>query len=621
MYVVLTMRSDFIGDCSQFFGLPEAMNQSLYLVPRLNRQQLKQVIEGPARLYGGQVSGSLSSKLLNKMSQIQDELPLLQHALMRLWEYEMEKGEDGLMDLEDYQAIGGLDNALSNHADQALKTLDKRKFQIAKQLFQALTTVDEHGRKTRRPARYGELLDLTGAREEELDEVIRVFIEDRRSFLMVDEAPNKQDSIIDISHESLIRQWKRLSRWVEEEGESAAIYIKLAQDYHLFKEGKKDLLKGTELALASEWYDRFQPSGPWAGRYNDIFEECSVFLRQSRDAERKEKRNKKRQKALLWSLGVVLLLVVAGFISYPFIRTYQEEKEKLEQVLRETRELYAQIRMKGGETEEGISPQEPYLQLLESIDKQSIFYRKNQVVAPLDEDAEEEVTLPDSVLALRLIPDAAVLRDSILHDLRAVEQQLDKDYWTLATSENTVESYAHYIQTAKNYRFMEEAKNLKQAEERQNALSEDPKWTQAQTENTVDAYLNYIVENYPNLPGSASEDLPPRIQEALIQVDNIKRVGWLFAGRVLTKEVNDDSLLDGDRVFDLVFRQQVPQAEVNLVPKSRDFLIARSNRAAYNEFTGNSVQGKKGAYIKAGDLVLVIERKSLGAVVFLKVAY
>src|SRR5690242_10582563 len=44
IYVVITMRSDFIGDCAQFCGLPEAMNQSQYIVPKLNRIQLETAI-------------------------------------------------------------------------------------------------------------------------------------------------------------------------------------------------------------------------------------------------------------------------------------------------------------------------------------------------------------------------------------------------------------------------------------------------------------------------------------------------------------------------------------------------------------------------------------------------
>ena len=46
---MLTMRSDFLGDCAQFRGLPEAMNESQYLIPRMNRDERRQAIEGPDR--------------------------------------------------------------------------------------------------------------------------------------------------------------------------------------------------------------------------------------------------------------------------------------------------------------------------------------------------------------------------------------------------------------------------------------------------------------------------------------------------------------------------------------------------------------------------------------------
>ena len=52
VYTVLTMRTDFLGDCDLFYGLPEAMNESRYLVPRLTRQQLRQAIEGPPSFQG-----------------------------------------------------------------------------------------------------------------------------------------------------------------------------------------------------------------------------------------------------------------------------------------------------------------------------------------------------------------------------------------------------------------------------------------------------------------------------------------------------------------------------------------------------------------------------------------
>jgi hypothetical protein len=127
-YVVITMRSDFIGDCDRFYGLPEAMNESQYLVPRLNRVALKTVIEGPAKLFGGKLNPSLTSKLLNETGKVKDELPLLQHALMRMWEFEIKENKSGELDLEDYNNVGGLNMVLNNHADEALAGLSDRFF-------------------------------------------------------------------------------------------------------------------------------------------------------------------------------------------------------------------------------------------------------------------------------------------------------------------------------------------------------------------------------------------------------------------------------------------------------------------------------------------------------------
>src|ERR1700688_3348366 len=48
VYVVLTMRTDSLGDCAQFEARPEALNRSQYLVPRLTREQTREAIQGPA---------------------------------------------------------------------------------------------------------------------------------------------------------------------------------------------------------------------------------------------------------------------------------------------------------------------------------------------------------------------------------------------------------------------------------------------------------------------------------------------------------------------------------------------------------------------------------------------
>jgi len=86
VYCVITMRSDFIGDCDGFTGLPEVINRGQFLVPRLTRAQRREAIEGPVRLAGGQIAPRLVDRLLNERLDTRDDLPILQHVLMRCWD-------------------------------------------------------------------------------------------------------------------------------------------------------------------------------------------------------------------------------------------------------------------------------------------------------------------------------------------------------------------------------------------------------------------------------------------------------------------------------------------------------------------------------------------------------
>ena len=75
VYVVMTMRSDFIGECDHFHGLPEALNRSLYLVPRLTRRQRQQAIEGPIRLFSQAITPRLLDRVLNDAGEQADRCP------------------------------------------------------------------------------------------------------------------------------------------------------------------------------------------------------------------------------------------------------------------------------------------------------------------------------------------------------------------------------------------------------------------------------------------------------------------------------------------------------------------------------------------------------------------
>jgi hypothetical protein len=85
LYAILTMRSEFLGHCARFEGLAEAVNRTQYLLPRMERPALLRAICEPATLYGGEVSQELAECLIADAGGHQDQLPLIQHGLMRLW--------------------------------------------------------------------------------------------------------------------------------------------------------------------------------------------------------------------------------------------------------------------------------------------------------------------------------------------------------------------------------------------------------------------------------------------------------------------------------------------------------------------------------------------------------
>ena len=85
VHVVATMRSEFLGECARFNGLAEAVNQTQYLVPRMDRDGLLRAIRRPALLYGGEVSLDLAERLIADVGGREDELPLIQHGLMYMW--------------------------------------------------------------------------------------------------------------------------------------------------------------------------------------------------------------------------------------------------------------------------------------------------------------------------------------------------------------------------------------------------------------------------------------------------------------------------------------------------------------------------------------------------------
>jgi energy-coupling factor transporter ATP-binding protein EcfA2 len=319
VYVILTMRSDYLGDCAQFRDLPEAINRGQYLIPRMTRDERRQAITGPVAVGGGTITPRLVNRLLNDVGDNPDQLPILQHALMCTWDYwAAHRRGDEPLDLPHYLAIGGMAEALSRHADEAFRALPgDRSRQVAEKVFRRLTERGPDNREIRRPTALAELCAVTGASRDEVMRVVDTFRASGRSFLMPPpDVVCGPDTLIDISHESLIRGWDRLRGWVDEEARSARMYRRLAETAALHREGRAGLWRDPDLALALEWWKRDRPNEAWGQVYDPGFERAAQFLEESRAASAREKAGRRRALRLTiggLAAGLVLAVVLAAW--------------------------------------------------------------------------------------------------------------------------------------------------------------------------------------------------------------------------------------------------------------------------------------------------------------------
>jgi hypothetical protein len=118
------------------------------------------------------------------------------------------------------------------------------------------------------------------------------------------------DSVLDISHEALIRNWNKLAEWAAAEEKSAKRFQWLRQTAHLDRAGEASLLSGTALDNVLDWRKKENPSAEWAKRYGGDSALAMSLLDRSEQMRRGQ-----RRKAILWRVlvcGIVAAALIMG---------------------------------------------------------------------------------------------------------------------------------------------------------------------------------------------------------------------------------------------------------------------------------------------------------------------
>ncbi len=253
--VVLTLRADFYDRPLAYPELGRLILRHQVVVLPMEVQDLRAVVKRPAALPDVQLSfeGNLVGDLLFEMQGQVGALPLLEFTLEQLFE----RRSDHCLTLSAYREIGGVKGALSQHAEQTYATLPSEEHRrLARALL--LRLIDPRASEqdtTRRRAALAEfsLADETTTRR--LRETADAFIAAR--LLTTNEVSGT--TTIEVSHEAVIREWRRLAEWVREAREDLHLLQVIREDaaeWQRYGRSVDRLYRGTQLAEALAWGER-----------------------------------------------------------------------------------------------------------------------------------------------------------------------------------------------------------------------------------------------------------------------------------------------------------------------------------------------------------------------------
>lgn len=278
LYIIVSMRSEDLHRCAAFIDLPDVVNESLYLTRRLNENELAEAIVEPMRVVLGARDIKLVPyqpvsqnqwpfdvdligqilKAVKAISYDPDHLPLVQHLLFKLWRQAKAEGfldqwradaslrvTTGVLvralEYTDWDHLESdkseekgsdswiLSKALDLAGEEALEPIkqDPKLMRIAEMMFRLLAELDDRGNYKRRWSSRQEIMEVTGASLDDVNKVVARFVSPY-PFLVLQSG---QKAEIDIAHESILRNWKRLVDWLGDERAIARQFDTLFNDY------------------------------------------------------------------------------------------------------------------------------------------------------------------------------------------------------------------------------------------------------------------------------------------------------------------------------------------------------------------------------------------------------
>ncbi len=294
--LVVTLRADFIGALLEYPPILQMLQETRYFLGPMTTDELRQAITEPARKQGVTFEAGLVQRILEDVSGQEGSLPLLEFALTQLWH----KQENNTITHTSYDAIGGVEEALANHADATFNNLSEREQTLAKKVFLQLVYPGTGQEDTRRIATREELEDAWGVVQKLASYPAR---------LLVTGYSEIGEQTAEVSHEALIRRWGMLRAWMSDYRSFRTWQERLRQDVKLWseenrgsgetKESEENQTEVTRSEATLLRGYRLDEAVQRMNQYDDLLSSNErEFIKQSLDLRERDIIEKERQRAI-----------------------------------------------------------------------------------------------------------------------------------------------------------------------------------------------------------------------------------------------------------------------------------------------------------------------------------
>ncbi|HWN68882.1 MAG TPA: AAA family ATPase, partial [Haliangium sp.] len=313
--VILSIRSDFLDRAAEDRHFISELHQGMYFLPQLDRASLHEALVRPAEMVGYRFESAwMVDHMLDALDTTTGALPLLQFTAATLWE-RRDRAQQMLTE-GSYRSIGGVGGALASHADAVLAGLRGDDQILARSIFLRLVTPE----RTRAIASIEELCEITPY-PQSVQRLLHYLVNAR--LLVVQSGDTAAGSFVEIVHESLLRTWPTLDRWLDENHEDSIFLDQIT-------------------AIAKQWDARGRPAGLlWRG---DTADEAMRWRRRYRGplprvsseyvdavSALATRAARTRQMLTVGMTAFLCLVLVAGSVALVSVRTAEREARVSEQ--------------------------------------------------------------------------------------------------------------------------------------------------------------------------------------------------------------------------------------------------------------------------------------------------